>query len=424
MGRALVNLVRKEVLDLLRDPKILIGMIILPTVIYPVIGLAMRTSMAAAGETALKTPVAVLDLDGSEESSIVVTSLQATGRVILLSASASEAVSEARSAGAGALIVIPEGFGEALRSGSRLPLEVVVFFERGGFSSVMFSGRLQGALDSAAKALSALLVSRASGLSPDVVLNPLTATYRSIFRGEELSLPPDVVAQAITGQVSTMPLVASMVLIFAMQIAATSVAVEKEEKTLETLLTLPVSRRNILLAKLSGSAVVAALGSMGVLAGLVYYMKMVTAAPGEQQIHQISLLGAKDVVLLAVALLVANMLALTMATVLSVFTEDVRSAQALVGNLFILVFLPAFLVMFADVSSLPRSAALALQAIPFSHIALATQAVAWRDYGSYAVSVAYMVVWSAGVAALADRIFSSEKVLTARLRFGRRRAIE
>ena len=88
MGRALVNLVRKEVLDLLRDPKILIGMIILPTVIYPVIGLAMRTSMAAAGETALKTPVAVLDLDGSEESSIVVASLQATGRVILLSASA------------------------------------------------------------------------------------------------------------------------------------------------------------------------------------------------------------------------------------------------------------------------------------------------------------------------------------------------
>ena len=423
MGRALVNLVRKEVLDLLRDPKILIGMIILPTVIYPVIGLAMRTSMAAAGETALKTPVAVLDLDGSEESSIVVTSLQATGRVILLSASASEAVSEARSAGAGALIVIPEGFGEALRSGSRLPLEVVVFFERGGFSSVMFSGRLQGALDSAAKALSALLVSRASGLSPDVVLNPLTATYRSIFRGEELSLPPDVVAQAITGQVSTMPLVASMVLIFAMQIAATSVAVEKEEKTLETLLTLPVSRRNILLAKLSGSAVVAALGSMGVLAGLMYYMKMVTAGPGEQ-IPQISLLGAKDVVLLAVALLVANMLALTMATVLSVFTEDVRSAQALVGNLFILVFLPAFLVMFADISSLPRAAALALQAIPFSHIALATQAVAWRDYGSYAVSVAYMVVWSAGVAALADRIFSSEKVLTARLRFGRRRAIE
>ena len=424
MGRALTNLIRKEVLDLLRDPKILLGMIILPAVIYPVIGVATRVSMTAAGETALRTPVAVLDMDNSRESAIVVASLQATGKVILLSSSVDDALSEARSAGAGALIVIPEGFGETLRSGARLPIEVVVFFERGGFSAAMFSGRLQGALESASRALSALLVSEGTDLSPEVVLNPLTADYKSIFRGEELDLPPEVVAQAIVGQISTMPLVASMVLIFAMQIAATSVAVEKEEKTLETLLTLPVSRRSILLAKLSGSAVVAALGSLGVLAGLMYYMKIVAAMPGEQQIPQISLLGTKDVALLAVALIIANMLALTLATVLSVFTEDVRSAQALVGNLFILVFLPAFLLMFADVSSLPRAAALALQAIPFSHIALAAQSIAWRDYGSYLISVVYMLVWSAGVAFLADRIFSSEKVLTARFRWGRRRARE
>jgi len=418
--RALRSLVRKEVLDLLRDRKILVGMILMPTILYPVIGLATRASMSAAEKTALTTPVAVLDLDRSEESDVMVAALRATGTVLEVS-SQEAAVREALSAGAGALIEIPEGFGEALRSGKRVPVRVTVFFERGGFSSVMFTGRLSGALDAASQALASTLVVELGVPDPQAVLDPLQVSYSSVFRGQVLDVPPDAVAGAIAGQATMLPMVASLVLIFAMQIAATSIAVEKEEKTLETLLTLPVSRRSILLAKLSGSAVVATLGSVGVIAGLVYYMKMVTPAGAEGPAAELGLLGPREVVALGVALVTANMLALTLATVLAAFTEDVRSAQALVSNLFILVFLPAFLLMFADIQSLPRAAALALQAIPFSHLALASQALVWRDWTSYAISVLYLCAWTLGVAAVADRVFSSEKILTAKIRWGRRR---
>jgi len=53
------------------------------------------------------------------------------------------------------------------------------------------------------------------------------------------------------------PLLAISLALTPMQMAATSMAVENEERTLETLLTLPVRPRDILLAKLLGMFAVA-----------------------------------------------------------------------------------------------------------------------------------------------------------------------
>ena len=50
--------------------------------------------------------------------------------------------------------------------------------------------------------------------------------------------------------------------------AATSVASDKEEKTLETLLSLSINRFTILMGKLFGSILVALIGAVGYLVGL------------------------------------------------------------------------------------------------------------------------------------------------------------
>jgi len=49
-----------------------------------------------------------------------------------------------------------------------------------------------------------------------------------------------------------------IIMVLASQTAVTSIAIEKEEKTLETLLTLPVKRVTVLWGKLVGSTIVAA----------------------------------------------------------------------------------------------------------------------------------------------------------------------
>ena len=420
MPKVLRNLVKKEVLDLLRDPKILVGMIIIPAALYPVMGAAMKASMSAAGKAALQLPVAILDLDGSPESEIIVSTLSQSGKVVILSVSEDKALEKAQELKAGALVVIPEGFGELLESGQRTPIEVHVFFERSGFSIMMFSGRLEEALKTASSMLSAYLVSLTSNLSPEAILNPVELNYSSMFRGKVLNVPPQALAGTLSGQMTTTPVVAMLVIIFAMQIAATSLAIEKEEKTLETLLTLPVSRRNILIAKLAGSAVVAGIGSLSVLGGLWYYLRIMGSTYDAQPLRGLVSVTAEDLALLAIALMAANMLALTLAIILSVFAEDVRSAQALVGNLYILIFIPAFMLMFTDIETLPTVLQYALKAIPFTHLALASQSITWGEYSKYALSVLYLLLWSTVLMALASKIFSSEKILTARIKFGRR----
>jgi ABC-type Na+ efflux pump permease subunit len=62
----------------------------------------------------------------------------------------------------------------------------------------------------------------------------------------------------------------------------------------------------------------------------------------------LSLIPSQDLILLAIAFMAANMLALTFASLLSDFAEDFRSAQTLVGNFYILIFIPAFMLMFSD----------------------------------------------------------------------------
>ena len=418
MPRVLVPLIKKEVLDLIRDPKILIGMIVLPAVLYPVMGVAMKTSMSAAGKAALQLPVAILDLDGSSESRMIASALSNSGKVVMLDVEVDEALNEAYQVGSGALVLIPRGFGEYLESGKKGSIEIHVFFKSGGFSTQIFVRRLENTLQLASKNISAHLVSLTLDVDPEVILDPLEFDYGSVFRGKVLNVSPQALAGTIIGQMTTTPVVAMLVLLFAMQIAATSVAVEKEERTLETLLTLPTSRRSILLAKLAGSAVVASLGSAGVMTGLWYYLKMMSSSIGSQPTEGLIMISPGDLVLLAVALVAANMLALTIAIILAVFAENVRSAQTLVGNLYILIFIPAFMLMFSDIETLPLAAKYTLTVVPFTHLALATQHITWGEYAEYAINVLYLLAWSAAFMLVADRIFSSEKVLTARIRWG------
>ena len=69
-----------------------------------------------------------------------------------------------------------------------------------------------------------------------------------------------------------LPITIMIMLTYAMQIAATSVAMEKEEKTLETLLTLPVDGFAILMGKVSSTIIVAGVAAVTVLIGYNYML--------------------------------------------------------------------------------------------------------------------------------------------------------
>ena len=209
-----------------------------------------------------------------------------------------------------------------------------------------------------------------------------------------------------------------ILLTYSMSIAATSVAMEKEEKTLETLLTLPMDRFAILMGKLSGSILVAAVGAVAYMIGFNYYMGSFTSSLGAT-VDLVSLGLVPSVfgyLLLGISLFVTLLSALALAVIMSAFSEDVRGAQSLVGNITPIIIIPALVLMYVDVNSLPFALKIFLYALPFSHPIIAAKAVTMGDYLTVVFGIAYVTIFTFVIMYAASRLFATEKILTAKLK--------
>jgi ABC-2 type transport system permease protein len=134
-------------------------------------------------------------------------------------------------------------------------------------------------------------------------------------------------------------------------------------------------------------------------------------------------LNAKGFVILGVMLFLAILCALALAIILGVLAEDFRSAQSLIMPLMFLVLIPYFISFFGDLKSMSLPVKILLLAIPFSHPFLATQNLLLENYAPVVFGILYMTVVFVALVILAGRIFSSDKVLTMKLRLGKKKIV-
>jgi ABC-2 type transport system permease protein len=120
---------------------------------------------------------------------------------------------------------------------------------------------------------------------------------------------------------------------------------------------------------------------------------------------------------LGVSLFVILLSALALAVILSAFAENVRSAQSLVSYVYPFFFIPTFALMYLDISVLPFWLRIILYAIPYSHPILASKAVIMGDYWTAGLGIVYVAVFTFAIMYVASRLFATEKILTAKLRF-------
>ncbi len=416
MLKGLGNVVIKELKELLRDPKILIGMIVVPLVMFPILGFVIRGSMESTEERLQKLQVGVLDLDKDVIAQDLKDFLEFFFNVTIIDIDASN-ISEAirilqRETNATDLIIIPSGFTANISQGDaeNYPAFVEVYS--------LFSGTGGFVEMAGSSAIAEYLRFFKRTLAPDL-FQTLT---KSIIRGEPVDIPPSMLFTLMYSQVFALPVTISVLLVFSMQIAATSVASEKEEKTLETLLSLPISRFTILSGKLAGSIIVAAVGAIAIIIGFNYYMGsfMVISEMGGVSVD-LAAIGLQPTLLgyaiLGVSVFMALLSALALAIIVSAFSEDVRGAQSVVGYLYLFIMMPMFVVMFTGFHSLPLAIKAVLLAIPYTHPMLAAQATLTGDYLMAVSGVVYVAFFTVALLYVAARLFATEKILTAKLKF-------
>jgi ABC-2 type transport system permease protein len=274
---------------------------------------------------------------------------------------------------------------------------------------------------------SALIDNLVDSFNRKIAPNAMYTFKSTIIKGEiQKNVDPGTIASLMLSQAIAMPITIMILLTYSMSIAATSVAMEKEEKTLETLLTLPMDRFAILMGKLSGSILVAAVGAVAYMVGFNYYMGSFTANLGATlDLVSLGLVPSLfGYLLLGISLFVTLLSALALAVIMSAFSEDVRGAQSLVGNLTPIIIVPALVLMYVDVNALPIALQILLYALPFSHPIIAAKAVTMGDYVTVVFGIVYVAIFTFVIMYAASRLFATEKILTAKLKFRwfRRRA--
>jgi ABC-2 type transport system permease protein len=426
--KGLGKIIIKEVKEMTRDPRILLGMILAPLIIFPLLGIMFSTSTEAIQQSLRTMSIGVADFDHGGISQNLTNYLQYYGNVSLQNMTApsvNEIVVLAQKSNVTAVIIIPEGFSQSITENRSGKLQVYGVFRGGGIAGSAGFSMVEGLIDSFTQNLTLQTIQQEFPQNPDFVLNPIKVTQGSIVQSKPVTVPPATLFSIVQSQFIGYPLAIFMLTILAMQLAATSVAAEKEEKTLETLMSLPLNRFTLLIGKLAGSTIIAAIGAVATIAGVVYYIGSFTFAGPAQPSVDLSAIGLTPTplgyLILGFSVFVSLLCALAVAIVVSVFAEDVRGAQSLLGFVYTPLVLPIFVLMFADINTLPLPLRILMLALPFAHPVLASQVMMTGDYLTPVLGILYVMAFTLIIMYVASRIFATEKILTMKLSLRRKK---
>ena len=401
------NIIKKEFKELFT-----IGTLIPMVVIAVVFGLVGQ-SIGSIGERMEEKPVVgIVDMDDGAFSDIAMSVLTERAEVIYNGGDAEEGLEEVREENGVALLVISEDFSQNIYANQPGEIDIYWIMKGAGIMDSISSGVVEGLIHAVNRGLSTQLIQEDSSFDPTLVLNPTQRVETTFFKGKEVEgLSASQLGNVLSSQSIVIPIVIMMLIIMAGASVISSMGMEKENKTLETLLTMPVRRSHIVIGKIVGSALVGMIMAGIYMIGFSRYMSSF-------QISDVNLadfglaLGMQDYLLIGVSLFTALLAGLSLCIVLGTFAKNYRSAQTLVFPITALAMISMFITMFKDFDTIPAVLRVFVFAIPFSHPMMAMRALMMDYYSLVIGGIAYTAVFTVIMIAVAVRIFSSDRLLT------------
>ncbi|MEM0006204.1 MAG: ABC transporter permease, partial [Ignisphaera sp.] len=350
--------VEKELKSIVRDPKIVIAMFIVPLIIiiifYAIVGHGIQQQIAQAVKES--GTVAVIDLDNDIHSRNFISFLRQLGvDVRLLDENLHTNISKALEvSGTKILYIIPMGFSKNITNFSITSIKIYVKL---GSLTIGESGIIDLATRLVERFNENITITIASekGIPAEFIKNAIVRRPYAVIYNRVIE-NPYALSTLLSLSSFFIPLIVLMLIMLASQLIVTSIAVEKEEKMFETLLSLPINRMNIISAKLfvsiSISVVYMIIYGLA-LFGYIFQILGIGIDVGSLEMPQMLslLILQKD---LAISLILNTIglaiFMLMISLILGVFAEDVRTAQALIGNIMGPLVLLAYMPMFVDIS--------------------------------------------------------------------------
>lgn len=426
--RKFLILVQKEISELLTLQMLIpfVVMMIVFTFIGEIIGEEREKQMESM-------EIAVMDQDQSSLTDSVIKLLEESNFTVIESQSDSvaELLDTLKSGDVSMLLVFPEGFEQGILNAELQQVKVYSILRSFTLTSNIGSGNLEQIMTVVRENLSTQLIQdQLKDVDPAFLKRPVSSDNYVILGDKQSNVNPATVVGFISSQTAIIPIILFLVITVASQLVATAIAAEKENKTLEILLSSPINRKAIVAAKLLGAGIISLLMAVVYLFGMQSYMgglmgDSLTQGADSEIASSISELGLEfttsGYLLLGSSLFLGILAALSFTFILGSFARDTRTAQSVIAPVMVSLLIPYLLTMLMDISSLSPVLRFLIYAIPFTHTFVAAPNILMDKYILVVYGNLYLLVVVIVGIYLASKLFSSEKILTMRLSFGKKK---
>ncbi|MBR7007181.1 MAG: ABC transporter permease [Ruminococcus sp.] len=248
--------------------------------------------------------------------------------------------------------------------------------------------------------------------------DPIKLEEYTVVSDKQDQVASGTVMSIMQSQSMLIPIIMFLLIMYSSQMIMGAISTEKLDKTLETLLSSPVSRLSVISAKMLSAAIVAALQAAVYMFGMNKMMDGITGGMANDKNYDEILknlgltMNVGDYILVGAQMFMTILIVLSVSIILGALAKDAKSAQTLQLPIMLLAMVPYFVTMFIDVKTASPVIKYVTMAIPFTHSFIANQNVMFGDYTTYFIGLAYQFVLLCVCMFLALRLFMSDKIFT------------
>jgi len=409
-----LNLLKKELREILTISSIVL--IAAMSLMYALIG----QSIGNIEEEITKKPsIGIVNLDSGRFGLLVTDILKQISTVLYTGTNIDEAIKTVAESGT-ALLTIPEDFTEKISSGVQTDIEVYWMLKGLGIMDSVSSGVIQNLIYYMRNEISKTLMKENGFEHTDFVLNPVIRNDVTFLKGKELgNVSPNQLLDTIFPQSMMTSVIIMMLIMTAGGSVISSMGLEKENKTLETLLTMPVRRSEIVFSKILAAAIAGLIMASIYMVGFSFYMGSFSMSSGGAVIETIKL-TVNDYFLVGILIFTSLLCGISISMLLGIFSKDYKSAQTMNFPLIALAVFSMLVTLFKDFSTLPLALKIVTFAIPFTHPMLAIRNLMVQDHGIILWSILYTSSFAIVMIAVVSWFFNSDRLIIGRVKTRRR----
>lgn len=239
----------------------------------------------------------------------------------------------------------------------------------------------------------------------ETIENPVSLNEITVANDKWANISTETLTGLISSQSMFIPIVVFILVMFTSQMIISAISTEKIDKTLETLLSAPVSRLSVLCSKMLAAGIVAIINAGVYMVGFYGYMgSMLSGAIENTEIvgsamtvddimKELGLkLGVSGYFMVGLQMFMTIMICLAAAMILGALVNDSKSAQTMLMPIMVLAMIPYIVSIVYDINFLSPVLRTIIYAIPFTHTFNAINNIMFGNMNLYWFGLIYQMI--------------------------------